>query len=390
MMYRFTLLALTVGLLSLSLSAQPGSAVPKTEPGLLISNLAFSPDGKYLAARTAGTKKLLCLWETATRKPVLTQNRPDGVRDIAFSPDGTLLAVVVPDQPVQLLDVPAGAVRRALRGKETMPRRVAFAPDGKTLAVAGDTAITLWDPTTGKEAQTIPDETQFRSSVAFSPDGKRLASSTREGIIRLWDLATGKVKQTLSEDSAQIAFAGDDRWLLAGTGHGFISLWDTENGEHRFSLGRTGGVQSMVYSLKAGIVASCGAGGREVTLFELTFQEPTPPELQRIRAIIQKWEDDSYEIREEATREIKQIGMIAETELRKTAKEGPSVEVRMRARLALEEGLYQPRAMLVGHTEQVRSVAFSPDGKLLASGSEDGVVILWDVANRKELARLAP
>lgn len=130
--------------------------------------------------------------------------------------------------------------------------------------------------------------------------------------------------------------------------------------------------------------------GRGIRLVEIDLREPAENALTRIRSLLAKLDNDSYAVREAASRELMAIGFIAEAELRRAMKESSSAEVRIRARRLRDALLSQPKATLEGHTDQVEGLAFSPDGKLLASGSKDGSVRLWDVAGRKEKARLVP
>ncbi len=108
--------------------------------------------------------------------------------------------------------------------------RVAFSPDGKLLASAGDRKVKLWDVQTRKESRTLEHENGV-NGLAFSPDGKRLATSDEgpQGLVRLWNTATWKTELVVTNEDASkdVVFSPDGR-LLAAAGDYFVNLWDLE------------------------------------------------------------------------------------------------------------------------------------------------------------------
>ena len=192
-----------------------------------VNGLAFSPDGKLIAA--AGSQEVV-LWDTTTRKAVRRLSAGDhGAARAAFSPDGRLLAIGRSDGIDVLYDVRTGRETGELVGTGSTDD-LDFSRDGKLLASASLTGTaTLWDVSKRKQVADLPGAIAAYS-VRFSPDGKLVAVGDSSGVVTLWDagsgLRSGEPLATHGDGVGSIAFDPDGHMLVTSTDDGKLRLWD--------------------------------------------------------------------------------------------------------------------------------------------------------------------
>ncbi len=226
------------------------------------SSLAFSPDGKTLAAGTWDGKIRLWNSETGVSKGTLTGQHTDWVNRLIFTPDGETLISAGSywqgDGTIQLWDTKTWRHRATLPQK-IMDSAITLSPDGSVLASGHSNEIGLWDVKTGKQIAHVRHKKISYTSVyllAFSPNGELLAIGNSNDIY-LWDTKTQQFHATLIGHESMVSslkFSPDSK-ILASTSRWHadqgtsIWLWDTETGQYITTLlGHIEGVQSFVFS----------------------------------------------------------------------------------------------------------------------------------------------
>jgi RNA polymerase sigma factor (sigma-70 family) len=338
-----------------------------------VSGLAFSPDGRFLAA--GGGNKVLSLWEVATGKALHDEGSHQGaVTSVAFAPDGRTLYSASYDTSLRAWDVGTGKELRRFRGHEGLVRCVAVSPDGKRLVSGGGTisntkekALRLWDTDTGKD-RPWEKGPGLVSGVAFAADGKTVASTsallrgqagpTIGQLIQLWEADTGREIAAIPLPGGGgycIALSPDGRTLAtAGSRKDHtIRLWDTAT---RKECGRCQGHQAEVLALAfAPDGKSLASAGRDQT--------------------VRLWETVTGKQRQEFKGHQGDVHAVAfAPDGKRLASGGSDQTVRLWDLPAGE----QVRRW-TGHLAAVKTLAFSGDGTKLASGSFDTTILIWDV-----------
>ena len=200
------------------------------------SSIAISPDRRWVAcgaghpAATNGVAVLEIVEGQLVQDFDRPFDAPAPTEALAFSPDGSLLAVASHDASVRLFDVETRAETSRLQGPEVRVLSLAFSPDGTILA-SGDWngRVRLWEVAGGKLLETISTTDVPVRTLAFSPDAETLASSGDDGVVRLWDVGEASARDTLIGHGGTVlslSFSADGRTLASGSGDGTVKLWD--------------------------------------------------------------------------------------------------------------------------------------------------------------------
>jgi RNA polymerase sigma factor (sigma-70 family) len=252
-----------------------GRAIRRLPQEFEVSQVAFSPDGKSLAVAGSvpGRPGELRLWDVATGKEVRRfKGHADAALWAAFTPDGKTLASAGYDRTVRVWQTDTGKELRRFEGP-TPWYRVAFTPDGKTLLAYGaENTLHFWDLTTGKEALSFDGHHRGVDGVVFSPDGRQLITRGQEEV-RVWDTArraeVGRFGFAPRDFPTTAFFKADGTALTAGTADGQLRLYEIASGKELRAL-RPDGWMTCQASPDGKVLAVHDTKDHSLILWELT------------------------------------------------------------------------------------------------------------------------
>jgi RNA polymerase sigma factor (sigma-70 family) len=415
------------------------------------AGVAFSPDGKALAATSSGKSGWLVVWDAIAGKSLWqTADQQRGCGAVAFSPDGKILAAGLGRGSVMTFDFPSGRELTRTAGLGTgAPTAAAFSPDGKLLAVGdGGGGIHLLDPvgrlvSSSRGSRTI-------TALAFLADGSRLAAADGLKAVLTLDTATGKPATafTGTDTIRTLAVTADGKRLATAEAGGTIRLWDVAAGKEERRFKAPGAVNALAFSPDGNRIVTAGDDGAIV--WDLTRDEkPLPrdfkltdkdldalwadlanddggkvygavrllradparsvpflrerlkpkeagPDEKKLKQLIADLDADEFDKREAATKELQQLGRAAEGALRAALAGTPSAEVSSRAGRLLKLVGGEGQTLTADQQREVRAVrvleqAGTPEATKVLEVLARDAPAWWVAQEAKEaLRRLAP
>jgi WD40 repeat protein len=387
-----------------------------------ISCLALGADGKLLASATGGdTSKPgeLKVWDVAAGKPLFGREvRGERATAVALDPAGRHVAcawVGAAGTRVGLYDARTGAEIRSLRGHTAPVSWLAFSSNGSLLATASlDRSVKVWDARSGRERSSLKGHAAAVLAVAFGPDGDRLVTGSADKTVKLWSLGRGQENIELTagggNSSRGLAFSPDGKRLAGGNdvsafaNHDVI-VWDVAGRRKVLLLkGHDKQVWDLAYSPDGKRIATASADGA-IRLWEAAGKEVLPrpirgdpwgvfsiafsPDGKRVAAggrQVRAWDAATGAVvRSFGDPEPGQENSLGVA----FSPDGRTLASASFVDVLLYDGVTGRKLhALKGHTGSITGVAFSPDGNLLATASRDGTVRLWERAGGRPAGSL--
>jgi WD40 repeat protein len=377
-----------------------------TANGLSVNTVAFQPDGTRIA--TAGISGVVTLWDLhggqiSTFQAGTVQNSVT-INAIAFSPDGTRLAAACSDRTVRLWNLRGKPSLVELTGHSGPVRAVAFSPDSTLLASADDDgAIRLWSARTGARLGSLPGSgTLPVDALAFSPQGALLASGGGDGVVRLWDIDTRTQIGALTGPSSRVtglAFSHNGQTIASVEADPTVGFWNVTNPPQRdtssiAAVATTAGPRSPIAAIGSGTTiglwnplsaANYAAAVLPARLgVSAAAHGDIPPSLAlRPDGDVVAATLGNRDVELWSTGNGREIGTLTAPEPLTSVAYSPGSDDPILAAGGSDGSVYlwPPRASqptsVNGHlASEITSVAFSPNGAMLAAGSADGTFLL--------------
>lgn len=392
---------------------RPVGSIESTEEGETpttpqpFREVVFSEDGKLMATTSGlqSSRREYSVWDVATWTKRCSYTSRQSARTLHFSPDGKRLYVGVEKGPATApekgklvwIDTTTGTPTRVDFAGAAKASKVFFSPDATLLAATDskDFSIVVWDVAKNAVKTTLKGHSGSVQNVAFTADNRVAVSGAGKNGIIIWDVAESKpkYKNYIWGTVAGVAISKDGRRVAATSSGNLVRTYSTTSGRRIVKVGGPkngpgmGNPDRVAFSPDGKLLAYSGNG---TVICVTRLDRPAPqPDPVLIAALIAQLDDDRFHVREQATENLIKLGDLASDALSKAAKNNPTFESQRRIKYITSRiSAPEPDRVLLGHTQRIDGLKFTPDGSFLVSGGHDNTLRIWDVKANKQVALL--
>jgi WD40 repeat protein len=330
----------------------------------LLTAAVYSPDGRHIL--TGSRDNLARVWDAGTGKLLMTlAGHARDVAAVAYSPDGTQILTASFDKTARIWDAHTGTTTAVLYGHTNALQSASYSADGRYIVTgADDSTARIWDARTGALVSVVAGHERGLLGVAFSPDGTNLATVSRDLTLRIWEAPAVRAAAFLAGHTDMIAalsYSADGRRIVTASMDKTARVWDARTGAPLVTLS---GHQDMVHDAEFS-----PDGGRIVTASD--------------DHSVRVWDADTGKLIRVLDHEFPVIAASYSPDGKRIVTATSANEL-----LVWDAITGAKLSSLAGHRDLVQAATYSPDGSRILSASFDRTARIWDAKTGRQLALL--